>query len=243
MNLYIEEIKLGSYSNISFYTALEAYYNMGFDIIKVSDFNNLDIQKGNIFLGSIQFMHKAMDKLNIIQPNSNDYPLLLRKYLKRKVWTSTINKIAFNPESWNVFVKPKSQKKKFVGRLVNNTKDLISCGDIEEDTEIWVSEPINFIAEWRVFIRQGKILGVRPYKGDWRANFNYKIIEEAVESFENQPSGYALDFGLTDRNELALVEFNDGYSLGSYGLFYIDYAKLLSTRWAELSNQKDLCDF
>ncbi len=31
-----------------------------------------------------------------------------------------------------------------------------------------------------------------------------------------------------------LIEVNDGYALGSYGLFYPDYAKLLSARWAEL---------
>lgn len=32
-------------------------------------------------------------------------------------------------------------------------------------------------------------------------------------------------------------------SLGSYGLFYLDYAKLLSARWAELTNTKDECNF
>ena len=188
-------------------------------------------------------MHDVLDKLGLPSPISNDYPLSLRKFLKRKVWTSSINTIASDPEAWNVFVKPKSRKKKFVGRLINSTKDLIPCGDFDEDTAIWVSEPINFIAEWRVFVRYGQILGVRPYKGDWRANFDFKIIEEAVDSFTDQPAAYALDFGLTNQKELALVEFNDGYSLGSYGLFYIDYAKLLAARWAELSNQRDLCNF
>ena len=243
MNLYIEEIKLGNYSNISFYSALEAFYNMGFEIINVQSCEDIEIRADNIFLGSIQFIHNALGRLKLDLPDSNDYPLSLRKHLKRKVWTSSINKIATNPDSWNVFVKPKTQKKKFVGRLITGTKDLISCGDLTSDTEVWVSEPINFVAEWRVFVRYGKIVGVRPYKGDWRASFDYKIIEEAVDSFENQPAGYALDFGLTDKKELALVEFNDGYSLGNYGLFYIDYAKLLSARWAELSNQQDLCDF
>jgi hypothetical protein len=243
MHLYIEEMKLGNYANISFYTALEAYYNMGFEVTTVSDWESLEIKDDNIFLGSIAYMHQALKKMGIPLPNSNDYPLSLRKFLKREVWTSTINTIAANPEDWGVFVKPKTEKKKFVGRLIQSTKDLVSCGDLEDDTEIWVSDPINFVAEWRVFVRYGRVLSVRPYKGNWRANFDPTIIEEAIASFENPPAAYALDFGLTDKGEFALVEFNDGYSLGSYGLFYIDYAKLLSARWAEITKQQDLCYF
>ncbi|MBQ8961536.1 MAG: hypothetical protein IJ071_10060 [Ruminococcus sp.] len=40
-----------------------------------------------------------------------------------------------------------------------------------------------------------------------------------------------------------LIEVNDGYALGCYGLFYIDYAKLLSARWAELTGTEDECAF
>ena len=40
-----------------------------------------------------------------------------------------------------------------------------------------------------------------------------------------------------------LIEVNDGYALGSYGLFYLDYAKLLSARWAELIGIQDECNF
>lgn len=243
MHLYVEAFKRGSHANVSFHTAIEAYYNMGFEITMVDDLEALEILEENIFLGSIEFIHHALKKLQVELPAANDYPLSLRKYLKRKVWTSSINEIAGNPDKWNVFVKPKAQKKKFVGRLIRSTKDLIACGDMNEDTEVWVSEPIHFVAEWRVFVRYGRVLSVRPYRGNWRANFDYKVIEEAIAAFTEQPAGYALDFGLTDNNELALVEFNDGYSLGNYGLFYIDYAKLLAARWAELTKQRDLCDF
>lgn len=40
-----------------------------------------------------------------------------------------------------------------------------------------------------------------------------------------------------------LIEVNDGYALGCYGLFYLDYAKLLSARWAELTKTVDECAF
>lgn len=243
MKLYIEPRELGHYSHISFYSALEAFYMMGFEVIEVKDFDTLLIEEDNIFLGSIQFIYKALDKFNVPIPEPLDYPESLRAFLGRKIWTSSINEIANNPEKWDVFVKPKGYAKKFTGRLVQSTTDLVGCGDLKMNTPVWVSEPKNFLTEWRVFVRYDKILGVKIYKGDWRNHFDYKVIEKAVTSYKNAPKAYALDFGVTEKDETLLIEANDGFALGNYGLFYTDYAKLLSARWAELTQQTDLCNF
>lgn len=53
--------------------------------------------------------------------------------------------------------------------------------------------------------------------------------------FSDAPNGYGIDFGVTDDGRTLLIEVNDGYALGSYGMYYLDYAKLLSARWAELT--------
>ncbi len=39
-----------------------------------------------------------------------------------------------------------------------------------------------------------------------------------------------------------MIEVNDGFSLGGYGLNALDYAKLLSARWCELVGISDECD-
>ena len=243
MTLYIENLKLGEYSNISFYAALEAYYNMGFEIVHVQDMEALEVAPEHIFLGSIQYIKNALTKLGCVVPEPLDYPEDLREFLGRKIWESTIDEIADNPENWNVFVKPKGIAKKFTGRLIQSPKDLIGCGDPRFNQPVWVSEPVKFVAEWRVFVRYGQILGARMYKGNWRAHLDSKVVEKALAAFKNAPAGFALDFGLTQDGRTLLVEANDGFALGNYGLFYIDYAKLLSARWAELTSQKDLCYF
>jgi hypothetical protein len=243
MNLYIEKLIRGEFSNISAYTAIEAFYNMGFEIIEVDSVESIHINDDHIFLGSIGFIHKAFGLLNIQPPESIDYPDSLVEFFGRKIFSSTISQISNHPDEWNVFVKPKGHLKKFTGRLVRGTGDLIGTSDLEVDTPIWVSEPVNFIAEWRTFVRYGEILGVRQYKGDWRCNYDYRVIEKAVASYKNSPKAYALDFGLTDDGKMLVVEANEGYSIGSYGLFYVDYAKLIATRWCEITGQKDLCDF
>jgi ATP-grasp domain, R2K clade family 2 len=243
MHLYTENLVRGEFSNISFYTGLEAFYNMGFEIHEIDNFENLEIKEDHIFLGSISFVHQALKLLQINIPEPFDYPGSLQNFFGRKIYTSTISKISNNPDLWNVFVKPKGVLKQFTGRVIRSTADLIGTSNYEFDTPIWVSEPVSFVAEWRVFVRYKEILGVRPYKGDWRCNYDYKVIEQAVKTFKDSPKAYALDFGLTADGRLLVVEANEGYSIGSYGLFYVDYAKLISTRWCELTGQKDLCDF
>jgi hypothetical protein len=55
--------------------------------------------------------------------------------------------------------------------------------------------------------------------------------------FKSSPVAYALDFGLTKKNNIyqdILVEVNDGTSLGNYGLDSIHYAEMLVARWFEI---------
>ena len=243
MNLYTEKLVRGEAANISFYAALEAFHNMGFEIHEVNTFTNLEIKEDHIFLGSIQFMHQALAFLQIPIPVPFDYPDSLHEFFGRKIYPSTISRISGNPELWKVFIKPRGTLKSFTGRVVRSTADLMGTSNYEADTPIWVSEPVHFIAEWRTFVRYGEVLGVRQYKGDWRKNYDHRIIENAVIAFTDAPKAYALDFGLTADGRLLIVEANEGYSIGSYGLFYVDYAKLLETRWCELTGQDDLCQF
>jgi hypothetical protein len=243
MNLYTEKLTRGDFSNISFYAGVEGFYAMGFEIIEVENLASLTVEEDHVFFGSIQFVQGALAKLGHAVPEHNDYPASLAKYYGRKITESTINTIANHPESWNVFVKPKGQLKKFTGRLVKTTGDLIGCGERGTDVPVWVSEPVEFVSEWRVFVRYNQIQGVKPYKGSWRGQYDHKVIEAAVKDYENAPAGYAIDFGLTRDGRLLVVEVNEGYAIGNYGLFYIDYAKLIAARWAEMTGQADFCNF
>ena len=64
-------------------------------------------------------------------------------------------------------------------------------------------------------------------------------LNSAVKAFPNMPAGCALDFGVTEDGRTLLIEMNDGYSLGTYGLEATLYARLLTARWAELNGTED----
>lgn len=108
---------------------------------------------------------------------------------------------------------------------------------------MYCSEVKNIITEWRCFVRYGKILDIRRYKGELGKIYSLKTVRDMVQAYIDAPAAYSLDIGLTENNETIIVEVNDGYSLGSYGLDPLLYAKLLSARWAELTGTEDECAF
>lgn len=170
------------------------------------------------------------------------YPAELTHFLGRKITRTHLGNIMRKPESWPLFVKP-VKGKQFVGTVVNSALDLIDFSNLPDDTEVFSSDVIKIVSEWRAFVRYGKILDVRHYSGDWKMTYDPNVIINCVVNYENSPSGYGIDFGVTSDGDTILLEVNDGYSLGCYGLFPVEYAKLLSARWAELTHTEDPYNF
>ena len=80
---------------------------------------------------------------------------------------------------------------------------------------------------------------VWSHRGDRDAECDRSVIDAAVEVFSTKPAACALDFGVTKDGRTLLIEMNDGYSLGTYGLDPVLYARLLTARWAELNRTED----
>jgi ATP-grasp domain, R2K clade family 3 len=240
MKVYIRKNSDLEFASPNFAVAYDGFRKMGWEIVPFESIENLTVlEPESLVVGFGDDIHRALIKLNINPPTEINYPEELQQFLGRKIWMSSVNYIAKHPELWNVFIKPAKDFKKFKGRVVNSPKDLVSCGDEFVDTEIWCSEPVKFVAEWRCFVRYNAILDVRLYQGDWSLHFDPDIIKAAVAAYKSAPASYAIDFGLTDSGKTLLIEVNDGYSVGGYGLFPVDYAQFLSARWAEMTNTKD----
>lgn len=245
MRAYIEQhTENGDPARINFHIATQAFIHFGYHIIETATAAEIPADDREcVAVGSIAYIKSALQHLNISLPSEMSYPESLRAYLGRKIWPSTIDEISNDPAAWNVFVKPQDELKKFTGRVVRHLGDLRSTGDQAGNTAVWVSETVDFVREWRVFVRYGKILDIRPYKGDYHFHYDVTVIENALAAFKDAPHAYAMDFGVTSDGRTLLVEVNEGFSIGAYGLFYTDYARLLSARWAQLTGYKDLLAF
>ena len=245
MRVFLHRDTDNEYLSVNFAVAAQGFKEMGWELIGYQDVATIlpELSLEDVVVDFVDESREALKYLGVDPTPVSTYPEVLHQYLGRKLWTSTIDRIASTPELWPVFVKPRDDSKKFTGVLVRGTGDLLGCGDPSRDTPVWCSNPVNFISEWRCFVRYGGILDVRPYKGKWRSHFDPRIIEEAVESWREKPRGCALDFGFDAQGRTLLVEVNDGFALGAYGLPPLLYARLLSARWSELTGAKDFCDF
>ena len=172
-----------------------------------------------------------------IESGHHDYPPELTAFRGREIRQIKLKDI--RKESLPVFIKP-VEEKTAPGILINSWADLEDYKQLDPETDIYCSEVVNFISEWRCFLLYGKILDIRFYYGDKNAVYDRNIINEAVNAYTGMPAGCAMDFGVTDDGRTLLIEINDGFSLGTYGIEDTLYAKLLTARWAELNGTEDI---
>ena len=164
----------------------------------------------------------------------------MKSFLHLQIWESNIS--AFTQQIFDgsrpVFAKPKDRKKRFTGRVFSHAGDTAYLYGISKKTILLCSEVVEWLSEYRVFIINGEIAGSKNYKGDTTIQPDEDVLKNAIHLLEKSgetTSAYALDFGVLSTGETALVEWNDGFSLGSYGLDRTVYTDLLITRWIELT--------
>lgn len=241
MKAYIQTDTNGDYYNVNAFVASVGFKSLGFEIIKYVDAQEVsEPEIDAVFIGGVGNVRKRLESLGIQKIDEIEYPSELRKYLNRKVWTSTLKQVIAN-EQYGIFIKPK-QTKLFQGRLIQEFKDFIDI-NYQDEIQIWCSEIINIVTEWRCFVRYGEILDIRYYKGKWDSRLDIEIVNEAIKEYTSQPKSYCLDFGVDINGKHYLIEVNDGHSLGTYGMGAISYAKFLSARWSELTETEDLLNF
>lgn len=241
MHVYIQTDNQGDFFNVNAYTAAKGFEHFGWEVSRYTDVAAIDNRDPNaVFVGGIGNVRQRLQQLGIDPTYELEYPATLQPFLHRKVWQSTLETLKQEP-TWNVFIKP-IQTKLFTGKVIRRFGDFIGL-KYDQDVPIWCSEPIELVTEWRCFVRYRTLLDVRRYHGRWDSRLDVGLVERAIGAYQDQPAAYSLDFGVDPNGQHYLVEVNDGYSLGSYGMSPMAYAKFLSARWAELTSTEDQLDF
>lgn len=235
MKAYIRISHTGEFYDPGCYYAFAGCKQMGIPVVKYKAVYSItDNAPEDPVIGTVSDVEVALERFGIkLVPL--DYPEELMPFTGRKIWKSTLFTITSNPDDWHVFVKPVEDIKRFRGTVLDKSEDLIKLGGGLEDIDVWCSEKVNFVSEWRLWVLKGKIVGLTPYRGRWDVFPDPKILKEAVRAYHTQPAGYAIDFGITDTGKTLLVEVSDGYSLASFGLFPPLYMNILAVRWSELT--------
>lgn len=240
MKAFIRVRHSGDLYNQNCYSVYQGCEKMDIPIIRYKAIYSVtDNDPTDLVVGTFSDVSVALDKLGV-QLTPVDYPDELMPFVGRKIWQSTLFTITSHPEYWHVFVKPVVDVKRFRGTVLDKSEDLIKLGGGLEDIHVWCSEKVKFLSEWRIWVLQGNIVGLSPYRGQWDLFPDSGILKNAVEAYHSAPQAYALDFGVTDEGKTLLVEVSDAYALSSFGLDPVLYTKILMTRWQELIKESML---
>lgn len=191
----------------------------------------VDIRAG--VAGFIGDVHRALQVMNKPIPENVDYPEELKGYLGRVIREGTLDDLRRHPGE-PMFVKPKEHKA-FSGFLWTgdgvSRRRIVTHGD---ETPVFLCAPVTFEAEFRSFVLYGQVIDCRKYKGDWSKAPDKDTVLSAAKLMGKERHAYCLDWGVTSDGRTLLVEMNEGYSFGHYGLAPVSYARMLSARWTQM---------
>lgn len=218
--------------------AVSAY--MGFrekqmDIIFFEDIDEVPVSKYNILVAYIEETNKYLEKLGIERKRALNIPIDLFSYAGRELFLATLGDLRKGLVELPIFVKPAIYSKAFIAGVITKPETIYAFKDFSDDTELFFSEVIDIVSEYRGYVIDGELKGLKHYMGNIRIFPDVTVIDNAISSYKNAPVGYSIDFGITRDGRTLLIECNDGWSLGNYGLNDVTYSTLLAKRWIELT--------
>jgi hypothetical protein len=183
-------------------------------------------------------------------PEPPDYPECLKHLLHRRIEKSSLGEISSilsaNPTA-QYFIKPYADTKAFSGLTVSPDWMDYLLGEFSSSFPVIMSELVEMVSEYRVYIVNGEIKAICRYKGPDDGALDLDVVRGAVETLSESDEGREIipgcgaDFATVrispgdERLVTALIEVNDGYSLGAYdGLSGKDYTDMLIGRWRQL---------
>lgn len=181
----------------------------------------------------------ALRQVGVEPPPPIDYPEVLRPFLHRRIWRSTVAEVmdSVSCGRGHLFAKPAQRAKRFTGRVFVGPEDLYFLFGTSRREAVWCSSPVKWLSEWRAYVLRGQILALGHYSGDTSASPDPDAVRMMIDQFEEgglRPSAYALDVGVLDDGRTALVEVNDAFALGAYGIDAEPYTAMLLARWQEM---------
>ncbi len=204
-----------------------------FDEVASGKFNNLI--KTNLFVGSVEFMKEVFSKIGKsdvrVPENSNRSFKVMTLGEAKSVSKSGLQKI---PRKY-IFIKP-FDIKLFTGFVLDEMKNM-SISNIPDDTKVMVYDAFsdNIKSEWRCYVHRDKVVDIRNYSGDI---FTYPdqiyLIDVIWKNEDKFPIAYTVDIGILESSENVVIEYNDMWAIGNYGMDNSLYLRLLKDRYFEI---------
>ena len=186
----------------------------------------------NLFVGSVEFMREVFSRIGLknvrVPKNSNrEHDVMSYKVACKMAKTG------------NIFIKPLTIKH-FTGVVLDGSNysqlSHVKDGDLVMVYDVF-PHPIE--SEWRVYVLDGKIMDSRNYSGDFMVTPDYSyVINDIRDNRETFPCSYTIDVGVLTSGESVVVEYNDMWAIGNYGVPNDIYLRMLKNRYFEIVRRR-----
>lgn len=197
-----------------------------FEEVQSGKFNMLI--KNNLFVGSVEFMKEVFSKIgkeNVRVPKNSNR--------EHKVMTlGDAKKISKSGQS--IFIKP-FDIKLFTGFILDQMIHT-SISDVPDDTEVMVYDVFlsKIKSEFRCYIHNNRVVDVRNYSGDLFCSPNEDYLNGIIGINKEFPVSYTIDIGILEDGENVVIEYNDMWAIGNYGMSNDLYLRLLRDRYFQI---------
>jgi hypothetical protein len=245
MTLWIQGIKYAQrgWESLWDFGATAAYgaRQLGWDCRFFEHIESVPGDPENVLVASVEESRRWLENYGYKVPEAINPIMFGPHYLRRRIWTAeSVEAFMEGNPAYPVFGKPLSQIKGFTGTVLNNQFDAhLVLRDYSGP--LMLSEVVNFVSEWRLYVNRRKIVGLKHYRGDHLEFPDTDFIQDCLRfSLVQIPYvSFTLDFGVFydagAKCYTALIEPNDGWAIGNYGLEPEVYCTFVRDRWLQLT--------
>lgn len=193
--------------------------------VESGKFDNLI--KTSLFVGSVEFMKAVFNrvgKTNIRLPENSNRPFDV----------TTLGVVKSRSKSGEkLFIKP-FDIKLFTGFVIDQMQ-YTSISNLPDETEVMVYEPFNskILSEWRCYVYYDKVVDMRNYSGDIYQTPMKEYLDYIIGKNKGIfPNTYVIDVGILEwQKEHVVIEYNDMWAIGNYGVPNDLYIRMLKERY------------
>lgn len=185
--------------------------------------------KKNLFVGSVEFMREVFSRVGLtdirLPSNSNrEHEIITLGDAHERV-----------SKGEKLFIKP-YEIKLFTGLVLDGMQH--SClFNLPNDTKVMVYEPFKnkIVSEWRVYIHNHKMVDSKNYSDEFIITPDYNYVMNVISNNKPKfPCTYTIDVGILENGENVIIEYNDMWAIGNYGLPNFLYLRMLRDRYFEI---------
>ena len=182
------------------------------------------------FVGSAEFMREVFTMAGVETPK-------LPRNSNRPFHIITLDEARSLtlPGKLKLFVKP-VETKVFTGFVMDEFQNR-SIANVPGETKVMVYAPFpsKILSEWRIYVHQHKIVDTRNYAGSYLFNPDYTFVGKVVdENRKDFPVAYTVDVAIFEKGVNEVVEFNDFWAIGNYGIPNDLYLNMLRDRYRQI---------